>query len=65
MPVFLSVASKRCGASALSRRPENLELWETSQPYGQRVVDKVAWALELIDRYPDVVAKIRGQETLF
>jgi len=32
-------------------RIENLELWSTSQPYGQRVVDKVAWAKEIIEQY--------------
>ena len=32
-------------------RIENLELWSTSQPSGQRVADKVAWALEIIKRY--------------
>jgi hypothetical protein len=32
-------------------RPDNLELWNTSQPAGQRVEDKVAWARELIARY--------------
>lgn len=32
-------------------RIENLELWSTSQPAGQRVDDKVAWALEIIARY--------------
>lgn len=30
---------------------ENLELWSTSQPSGQRVVDKVAWAKELLALY--------------
>jgi len=34
----------------------NLELWSTSQPAGQRVVDKVAWALEVVDNYPELVA---------
>jgi hypothetical protein len=39
-------------------RPENLELWNTSQPSGQRVADKVAWAIELLELYePDVLAK--------
>ena len=32
-------------------RPENLELWATGQPYGQRVVDKVRWAKELLMLY--------------
>lgn len=32
-------------------RIENLELWSSSQPYGQRVADKVAWAVELLRLY--------------
>lgn len=32
-------------------RLENLELWSKSQPAGQRVEDKVAWAKELLRRY--------------
>lgn len=32
-------------------RIENLELWSLSQPKGQRVEDKVAWALELLQLY--------------
>ncbi len=32
-------------------RPENLELWVTSQPKGQRPEDLVAWAHEILDRY--------------
>ena len=32
-------------------RIENLELWSTSQPKGQRVEDKLAWAREIIERY--------------
>jgi len=35
-------------------RVENLELWNTSQPSGQRVEDKVNWALEMLALYaPD------------
>lgn len=38
-------------------RPENLELWSKSQPYGQRVEDKVAWAKEILRLYePDSLA---------
>lgn len=32
-------------------RLENLELWSTAQPYGQRVKDKVAWAREILSLY--------------
>lgn len=32
-------------------RPENLELWVTSQPSGQRPEDLVEWAKEVLDRY--------------
>lgn len=32
-------------------REENLELWSTWQPPGQRVADKVAWAREVLDLY--------------
>lgn len=32
-------------------RIENLELWTVSQPPGQRVVDKIAWARELLRQY--------------
>jgi hypothetical protein len=32
-------------------RIENLEIWSTSQPSGQRVADKVKWALEILELY--------------
>lgn len=32
-------------------RLENLELWSTSQPKGQRAEDKVQWAKEIIELY--------------
>ena len=32
-------------------RLENLELWSTSQPKGQRIEDKVDWAIELLQLY--------------
>lgn len=31
--------------------PENLELWVTSQPRGQRPEDLVVWAKEILARY--------------
>lgn len=35
----------------LDNRIENLELWSTSQPKGQRVADKVEWAKEILKLY--------------
>jgi hypothetical protein len=32
-------------------RPENLELWNRSQPPGQRVPDKIRWAVDLLQWY--------------
>lgn len=38
--------------------PSNLELWSTSQPSGQRVEDKTAWALEWLKIYaPDALIR--------
>jgi HNH endonuclease len=36
-------------------RIENLELWSHSQPYGQRVEDKIAWAKSLLKEYGEHV----------
>ena len=35
----------------LDNRIENLELWSTTQPKGQRVEDKIAYAREILRRY--------------
>lgn len=32
-------------------RIENLELWSSSQPSGQRVEDKITWAIEILKQY--------------
>ena len=38
----------------LDNRVDNLELWSSAQPKGQRIEDKLAWAHEIIRRYdPD------------
>lgn len=36
----------------LDNRIENLELWSIMQPKGQRVEDKVSWAVEILQQYP-------------
>lgn len=38
-------------------RRENLELWSSFQPSGQRVEDKVAFAFEILALYPKHVAE--------
>jgi len=37
-------------------RLQNLELWTTSHPAGQRVEDKLAWAEEILARYSELLA---------
>lgn len=40
----------------LDNRLENLELWSKSQPAGQRVEDKIAWAEQLLAEYARPIA---------
>lgn len=49
----------------LDNRPTNLELWSRWQPSGQRIQDKVAYAIELLQRYaPEMLkARRRGPST--
>ena len=43
----------------LDNRPQNLELWTTAQPKGQRVADKLAYAYSLLRRYePEACAAL-------
>lgn len=42
----------------IDNRIENLELWSKAQPYGQRVEDKVKYAIEILELYaPDKLAE--------
>lgn len=45
-------------------RPENLELWSTSQPKGQRIEDKLAWAYEMVRRYGKIEEEMHLERTL-
>lgn len=38
-------------------RIENLELWNISQPSGQRVEDKISWMLDFLEQYGYTVSK--------
>ncbi len=44
-------------------RIENLELWSTSQPAGQRVIDKLTWAREILAQYAgeeEIISALMG-----
>lgn len=43
-------------------RLENLELWSTSQPCGQRVEDKVKWAKEILKKYGEYKTPIEASD---
>ena len=40
-----------CGGNRQDNRIKNLELWSKAQPAGQRVEDKVVYALEILRQY--------------
>jgi len=43
-------------------RFDNLELWVSSQPSGQRPADLVVWAKAILDRYQHLVEDPNGSE---
>jgi len=47
----------------LDNRPENLELWNTAQPAGQRPADKIEYAIMILNLYaPDLLSKDCGED---
>jgi len=45
-------------------RPENLELWSGHHPKGQRVQDKIEWAIEFLQSYGYEVRAKEDEEWL-
>lgn len=41
-------------------RLENLELWSTNQPAGQRIADKYEWCCQFIAEYEETLKKLHG-----
>ena len=41
--------------------PRNLELWSRSQPSGQRAIDKLNWARELMELYGPIESELNEQ----
>lgn len=50
-PLTMSESVHHRNGDRLDNRPENLELWSRWQPSGQRVTDKVGFAIALLERY--------------
>ena len=50
-PLLPSEEVHHLNGQRADNRMDNFELWSTSQPPGQRVVDKVEWATELLRLY--------------
>lgn len=45
-------------------RPANLELWLIAQPAGQRAIDLLAWAREIVAMYEPVEQRLGGENEL-
>ncbi|TCO48097.1 HNH endonuclease [Actinocrispum wychmicini] len=50
-PLLVGENVHHINGDRMDNSPENLELWLTRQPHGQRVEDILAWAHAVIARY--------------
>lgn len=50
-PLFVHETVHHKNGNRLDNAPDNLELWSSVQPRGQRVEDKIAWAKKLLTDY--------------
>ena len=64
-PLFPDESVHHRNGNRCDNRPENLELWSRWQPNGQRVTDKVEWAIEILRRYAPHALSARPSLNLY